>query len=131
MVGRMQAYNGNINGSNAYFFGHKGNLEALMEQEGMSTMWFTLSAADNHWDDLHVLLMDGATHPVFPTEEAKAKHCRKLVRQYPHLLDHYFYERVQVPLKSFFGQDTALAAKWTWFRIEHQERGTAHAHGCF
>jgi hypothetical protein len=69
MLGRMQAYNGNINGSNAYFFGHKGNLEALMEQEGMSTVWFTLSAADNHWDDLHKLLTDGARHPAFPTEE--------------------------------------------------------------
>ncbi len=130
MLGRMQAYNGNINGSNAYFFGHKGNLEALMEQEGMSTMWFTLSAADNHWDDLHMLLMDGTKHPEFPTQEDKAKYRRKLVREYPHIVDHYFYERVQVLLECFFGEDSALAAKWTWYRIEYQERGTAHAHGC-
>jgi hypothetical protein len=47
MLDRMQAYNGNINGSNAYFFGHKGHLEALKEQEGMSTVWFSLSTAGN------------------------------------------------------------------------------------
>ncbi len=61
------------------FFGHKGNLESLMEQDGMSTMWFTVSAADNHWDDLNKLLMDGARHPEFPTQEDKAKYRGVLV----------------------------------------------------
>jgi hypothetical protein len=120
MLGRMQAYNGNINGSNAYFFGHKGKLEALMEQEGMSTIWFTLSAANNHWDDLHKLVMDGVRHPAFLTEEDKAKYRRKLVRVYPHIVDHYFYARVQVLLECFLGEDCVLAAKWTWFRIKYQ-----------
>ena len=27
-----------------------------MDQEGICTMWFTLSSADNHWVDLHRLL---------------------------------------------------------------------------
>jgi hypothetical protein len=35
-----------------------------------------------------------------------------------------------VLLECFFGEDSTLAAKWSWFRIEYQERGTAHAHGC-
>ena len=52
----MQTFNANIVGSNAYFWNKKKELEALMDQEGICTMWFTLSAADKHWVDLDRLL---------------------------------------------------------------------------
>ena len=48
----MNAYNANINGSNAYMYRAKKNLEALMEQDGMSTLWYSFSAADNYWADM-------------------------------------------------------------------------------
>ena len=42
----------NITGSNAYIYSRRRELEALMESEGMPTLWFTFSVADNHWADL-------------------------------------------------------------------------------
>ena len=55
ILGRMSKYNSNITGSNSYFYKKRGELEALMEQEDLPTIWFTLSAADNHWYDPHKL----------------------------------------------------------------------------
>ena len=52
----MQTYNSNIVGSNAYFNGKRCELEILLDQEDPCTIWYTLSAADNHWIDLHKLL---------------------------------------------------------------------------
>jgi hypothetical protein len=43
-------------------------------------VWFTLLAADNHWADLHKLLMDRKEHPEFETEAKKAKYRRFLLR---------------------------------------------------
>ena len=40
-------------GSDAYFSNARKDLEALMEGKGMPTLWFTFSAADNYWTDLH------------------------------------------------------------------------------
>ena len=41
----------NINGTDAYLQKQRDGLEDLIEQEGMPTLWFSMSAADNHWDD--------------------------------------------------------------------------------
>mgnify|MGYP003326704255 CR=1 FL=1 len=52
----MQTFNVNITGSNAYFWNKKKELETLMDEERLCTMWFKLSAAENHWVDLHRIL---------------------------------------------------------------------------
>ena len=56
LSGRMQKIDANISGSNACFVKRRKESEALMEQEGMCTAWFSLSAADNHWLDLNKIL---------------------------------------------------------------------------
>eukprot|EP00978_Attheya_sp_CCMP212_P041091 scaffold231316_cov51-Attheya_sp.AAC.1 len=53
LISRMQKFNSNVTGSAAYFYKKRCELEALIDAKGMPTMWFTLSAADNHWVDLH------------------------------------------------------------------------------
>jgi hypothetical protein len=62
-------------------------------------------------------------------EIEKARLWCKMVRDNPHVVDHYFYFRVKLLLNKWF-EDAGLPVKWSWFRIEYQERGTAHAHGC-
>ena len=42
----MQKFN--ITGNNAYFYKRRKELEALMQQEGLSAAWFAILAADNH-----------------------------------------------------------------------------------
>eukprot|EP00978_Attheya_sp_CCMP212_P045446 scaffold346934_cov67-Attheya_sp.AAC.1 len=59
----MQKYNSNVTGSAAYFYKKRCELEALIDVKGMPTMWFTLSAADNHWVDLHTC-MYGSDRPL-------------------------------------------------------------------
>jgi hypothetical protein len=42
-----------------------------MEQEGMSSLWLSLSMADNHWDNLHRSLDPGERE--FECEKDRAK----------------------------------------------------------
>jgi hypothetical protein len=130
MLGNMQAYNANINGSNAYLHQWRNKLEALMEQEGMSSIWFSVSMADNHWQDLARALDPPGDEPrVFESEADAAKFRRKMVRDSPHLVDAFFMHRVKAMLKTFFGKD-GFEAAWHFVRLELQKRGVFHAHGC-
>ena len=63
------------------------------------------------------------------TEGDEAKFRRKMVRENPHIVDAFFYDRVENLLSTFFGKK-GIEMSWHWFRIEHQARGTAHVHGC-
>ena len=129
LIGRMTAYNSNILGSPSYLYTKKMHLEELMEQSGMCTIWFTLSAADNHWLDLS-RLFGGDSFPVNGTEHVKEKWRRKSVRENQHIVDAFFNSRVEAFVEAFL-KSSGMEAEYTWFRIEYQERGTAHAHGCF
>ena len=62
---------------------------------------------------------DVAAYNALNTENEKAKFRRKIVRDNPHIVDTFFYERVNEALNSFFGKK-GLEIKWSWFRIEYQ-----------
>ena len=135
LLGSMQSFNANINGSPQYLFGKRKLLETLIDQKGMPTMWFTLSMADNHWKDLHSMLhrnADGRPVP-FPDfdgdVQAEASWKRRTVRDNPHIVDQYFYMRVQALFRTMFSR-FGIETEWLWFRIEYQSRGAPHAHGC-
>ena len=63
-------------------------------------------------------------------ENNRVKFCRKLILDFQHVVDEYFYRRVEYFLKSYF-RNKYLNSLYYWFRVEYQERGTAHIHGCF
>ena len=73
LLNRMQKFNANIEGSNAYFFKRRNKLEALMEQEGICAAQFILSAADNHWIDLNKIIHGDRPMPNFNNGLGKAK----------------------------------------------------------
>ena len=64
------------------------------------------------------------------TEHVKEKRRRKAVRENQHIVDAFFNSRVEAFVEAFL-KSSGMEAEYTWFRIEYQERGTAHAHGCF
>ena len=128
LIGRMQAFNANIRGSNSFFYKKRKELEALITTHGMPTMWFTFSAADNHWLDFARCIYGGDL-PAFQSVKEAAAWRRKLIRENPHLVDALFQKRVNSMLDAFFGP-TGLKLKYHWCRIEYQKRGTAHVHGC-
>ena len=129
LLGGMQAFNANINGSNAYLHKWKTNLEALMEQEGMCSFWFSLSMADNHWDDLHRALDPKGSERGFVDEAERAKWKRKMARENPHLVDDFFFRRLKIMFETFFGSE-GFETLWHWLRGELQGRGVYHGHGC-
>ena len=129
ILGRMNTYNSNINGSSAYLFQRRMELEALMQQEGFCTLWYSCSAAENYWHDLMVVLDPKFDFREFANEEERAKYRRKLVRDNQHIVDHVLFERFKSLFGHLFG-DQCLAAAWNWYRGELQGRGCYHMHGC-
>ena len=67
----MQKFNANISNSNSYFYKKYKELEALIQQEGLCTIWFTLSVADNHWLDLNRIIHGNRPLPNFSNKKAK------------------------------------------------------------
>ena len=55
-------YAAKVQGSSQYWFQRYQELRALIEQKGPPTLFWTVSAADNHWPELHKLLPH-ATEP--------------------------------------------------------------------
>ena len=129
LLGRMNTYNRNINGSPAYLHQARKELEALMEQEGFCTLWYSCSAAENYWHDLMVIIDPKFDTREFDSEEDKAKYRRKLVRDNQHIVDHVLFERFKALFGDLFSKE-CLAAHWNWFRGELQGRGCYHIHGC-
>ena len=136
LTGKMSMFSANITGSDAYFAKAKRELESLMEEKGMPTLWFTLSAADNHWKDLHKLAVSDALAAQFQQQQShysqkqKAAKRRKWIKKNPHMVDYYFHLRTkQFFCSIIFGKD-CLNTEWFWYRTEYQKRGCAHIHGC-
>ena len=73
LISQIQKFNTNIVGSNAYFHERRKELEALIQQEGLCTTWFTLLAADNYWLDLNQIIHGDRPLPEFASELEKAK----------------------------------------------------------
>ena len=97
----MQKFNANVAGSNACFSKRRSELESLIEQEGMPTEQFTLSAADNHQLDLNKIIYSDRPMYSFRNEFEKAKWQREIARDNLHLVDTYFIERVKEFIKAF------------------------------
>ena len=103
---KMHVFNSNVVGSNSYFYGKRKELESLIEAHGMPTCWFTLSAADNHWHDLHNMLyntssINSTTSYSEMTEKEKTRFRVSMINRYQHLVDQFFYTRVQFILEAY------------------------------
>jgi hypothetical protein len=114
LVGRMHRYGANILGSDSYFYARREELLALNDQHGPATLWFTFSAADNHWADLHRHL-PGSSAAADPNTRYSA------VREHPHLVNDYFCQRLDHFVHYFF--EELLDTVWFWYRLEYQMRG--------
>ena len=114
---RMSAYSKSIRGSAGFWYNIRKNVDALFEQKGCPTLFFTLSFADSHLPDLKRLV---STNP------GVSNHFIQTLKN-PHLVDWYFLERVEKYVKYWI--QNILNADWYWFRVEYQHRGFPHVHG--
>ena len=120
LVKHIYKYVPNITGSDPYWFTRRRELIAQENQEGLSgTLFFTFSAADNHWRKLMELLDVPENAPIEVRRDA--------VRRNPHIVDNFFCCRIKEASKYLLQE--ALIADWIWYRYEFQLCGATHAHG--
>ena len=88
-MSKLSRYVGNITGSPSYWFKTCEDLKAIISQKGAPTIFFTLSAADMHWPELHSLFY---MHP----HDISTRERMENVPSYPHLVDWYFTKRIEL-----------------------------------
>ena len=120
LMNRVQHYVAKIQGTKQYWHQHYQELKTLITQKGAPTFFFTVSAADNYWPDLHRLVQE-------PNNAVPSVQIRAVIDN-PHITDAFFVSR----LDEFFSHwlDGVMSAEWKWLRFEWQARGSIHAHGC-
>ena len=120
LMNRVQRYVAKIQGTKQYWYQRYQELKALITQKGAPTFFFTFSAADNYWPDLHRLLQE-------PNNATPSIRIRAVI-DHPHLTDSYFVTRLHEFSSRWL--DQVMNAEWKWVRFEWQARGNIHAHGC-
>ena len=124
LLAGVETYIANVPNTTGYWKQRRRQLLALFAQEGPGTVFWTVSAADNHWDDLHRHISPAGS-------SFTARH--KNVVANPHIVDAYFHHRVQALVKHLFepvlGNKADGGKMWHWWRYEWQSRGSIHAHG--
>eukprot|EP00957_Ditylum_brightwellii_P208051 15355649-Ditylum_brightwellii.AAC.1 len=85
-----------------------------MEQEGLPTIWFTLSAADKYWYDLIQFIYGSGILPNFLDELEFAKWRRKLIQENQHNLKSNGHGFVLNVKSMMWGMDTDV---YSWKKI--------------
>jgi hypothetical protein len=126
-----------IPGLSPFWHRHRNQLSHMIEQLGSLHLFFTLSAADLHWPDLHRLIEDhrrqhdpeNQAQQSQPTDN-QLTHDRRIdnLTKYPHLVAKFLQERVQ---KFFQHMKKIPEFEYVeyWYRYEWQHRGSGHVHG--
>ena len=121
LMAKMSRYVANVLGSNPYWHNVKEELKAVITSKGAPTIFFTFSAADMHWPDLHDIFSNGSK------SEMSAEERRQNVINNPHLVDWFFSQRLESFVKHWLSE--TMDAEWHWYRFEYQHRGSIHCHG--
>ena len=119
-ISKVSRYAANLSGTAACWRKIRDDLKAIITHKGAPTFFFTFSAADMHWPELHTFFDTDCTHS--PSDN------RKNIINNPHLVDRFFTKRIEAFMKHWL-YDT-LDADWHWYRHEHQGvKGSIHCHG--
>jgi ATP-dependent DNA helicase PIF1 len=127
MVNRVIRYGEGLHGTRQYWMRRRAELKDMIKQLGHQGMiFFTFSAADLHWPDLHQLMPGGENHIEEADKNASKRRHKDLINN-PHIAAWYFEKRFKI----FF--EKVMIPKWNlvdwWYRFEWQHRGSVHVHG--
>jgi hypothetical protein len=121
----LQVYQANFVGTTGYWYKRTQELTAAAEQLPIPTVFWTVSFADYHLNELQKF-MPWRRGTNFELLEFSQK--KKMVRDNPHIAAEYFHLRA----KCFSEHLHAIfQAEWYWNRIEAQRRASLHMHGYF
>jgi Helitron helicase-like domain at N-terminus len=120
-----------IPGLSPFWHKHRIQLSNMIEHLGSPHLFFTLSAADLHWPDLHRLIEDHRRelNNQEPTDN-HITHDRRIdnLTKYPHIVAKFLQERVQKFLQHI-KKIPEFEYVEHWYRYEWQHRGSGHVHG--
>lgn len=126
LVNRMVRYGGNLRGTRAYWLARRAELIDMINMRGSPHAFFTLTAADLQWPDLHRHMPVETEVPEGNAQAARRQN-RLALNKNPHVAATYLDHRVQIFLKHFLFP--TLGADHFWYRYEWQDRGSGHIHG--
>ncbi|KAF5336454.1 hypothetical protein D9611_006665 [Ephemerocybe angulata] len=125
IVAKMMRYGEDIRGTRAYWAARRQELIDAMRVKDSPHIFFTLSAADLQWPDLHQHMPPPEQPADTPADARKQR--RTALNNNPHIAAAYLDERIKAYLKHFLGP--LLDVVDFWYRYEWQERGSGHIHG--
>ena len=114
---RVLHYAASLRGTKQYWFRQRNQLMAMVDTLGLPTIFFTHSAADNHWPELARLICPSGS-------DSRAE---RSAADNPATADWFFYHRIEMFIEAFYVG--VLGAKDYWLRFEWQHRGSPHVHG--
>jgi ATP-dependent DNA helicase PIF1 len=111
LVEHLMHFGSTLRGTRAYWTKCHAELTDMITQLGCPTLFFTLSAADTKWPDLHNVMPKNAHSRRLNEHRKKIEN----VIQYPHLVAMYMHQRFQI-----FEEEVIkkyLKAKDIWYRF--------------
>lgn len=110
-----------IPGTRPFWTKRRNELEAMVYNLGTPGLFFTFSAADMRWPDLHQHMPAGS-----PTANLYAIKNENLSNN-PHIAAAYLFKRFKVFFEEVIKKKFSVQDHW--FRYEWQQRGSGHIHG--
>jgi hypothetical protein len=115
LMSRLHKYASKVQGTKQYWYQRSLELKALIHTKGAPTFFWTVSAADTYWPELHINLL-----PNDHSSCAQMTHSMKIkaVIDNPHITDWYFTKRLSDLIKHWLYDE--MDAEWHWYRFECQ-----------
>jgi len=126
IVSKMMRYGAKLRGTRAYWLARRHELMDMIRTGTSPHAFFTLSAADLQWPDLHRHMPKTVEEPTNDPRVARQRR-RIALNKNPHIAAAYLDQRLQVYFKHFLVP--LLGVEKFWYRYEWQERGSGHIHG--
>jgi hypothetical protein len=123
LADRIMRYGEGLRGSRQFWNARRNELSDMIKQIGsQGLVFFTFSAADFHWPELHKIMP-----PSNEYQRNSSQEFHQNIIDNPHIAAWFFSKRFEI----FFND--VLKPQWDledwWFRYEWQHRGSAHVHG--
>ena len=120
----MMRYGAGLRGTRAYWLARRRELLDMIRIRGSPHLFFTLSAADLQWADLHRHMPMEVPEADDPTGKRQR---RAALNNNPHIAAAYLHQRAQIFMTTVV--HPLLGVVDFWSRYEWQERGSGHIHG--
>lgn len=125
-VDSVRTSNKEVRSTNSYWYLRTQELFDMIDFIGPPNFFITLSAADQFWPDLRMLL---DSQSEFENETNQIKHQIQLLNNNPNQAAFLFNKRVTEFMRLFLKKEFDVTE--FWYRVEFQKRGSPHIHGLF